>query len=136
MLPPGEFLPVFEHYRMMPQLDRWVTRQVISRLAKGAKPPRLTINVSAQTIEDVEFPRFLAAEVKGDGSITRKLVTNEVARAKLGAVLHVGAAVGFGVIAECVEEPEVLERLRAFGVGYAQGFGIHVPQALDSLKLA
>ena len=26
LVPPGEFLPVFEHYRMMPQLDRWVVR--------------------------------------------------------------------------------------------------------------
>jgi predicted signal transduction protein with EAL and GGDEF domain len=24
MLPPGDFLPVFEHFGMMPELDRWV----------------------------------------------------------------------------------------------------------------
>ena len=64
MLPPGEFLPVFEHYKMMPQLDRWVVRQVVRRLARGAKPTRVTINISAQTIADAEFPRFFAAEAK------------------------------------------------------------------------
>ena len=34
MLPPGEFLPVFEHYRMMPQLDRWVVHNTVKRLAQ------------------------------------------------------------------------------------------------------
>lgn len=196
MLPPGEFLPVFEHYRMMPQLDRWVVREVVRKLAQGSKPPRLMVNISSQTIDDDGFPEFFAAEIKTaplgsvlvevaesdllarpepvarfiaamklagsgividgfgrksvsftplkllrpdfvkiDGSITRKLVSSEVARTKLAAVLRVGAAVGFGVIAECVEEPEVLERLKALGVGYAQGFGIHVPQAIDAVKL-
>ena len=24
LLPPGEFLPILEHYGMMPELDRWV----------------------------------------------------------------------------------------------------------------
>src|SRR3954471_11839795 len=56
MLPPGEFLPVFEHYRMMPELDRWVVREAIRRLAQGSKPPRFTINISLQTIEDAKFP--------------------------------------------------------------------------------
>lgn len=196
MLPPGEFLPVFEHYRMMPQLDRWITRQVIRRLAQGSRPPRLSINISSQTIEDDEFPKFVAAEIKAapagsvlfeiaeadllaraepvarfvaavkaagggividgfgrksvsfaplaalqpefvkvDGSITRKLVSSEGALAKLAAMQRVGAVIGFGVIAECVEEQEVLARLKALGVGYAQGFGVHVPQAIDSLTL-
>jgi EAL domain-containing protein (putative c-di-GMP-specific phosphodiesterase class I) len=196
MLPPGEFLPVFEHYRMMPELDRWVVRQVIRHLAKGAKPRRFTINISSQTIEDAKFPQFVATEAKAaapgsllfeiaeidlltrpepvarfvaainaaggaviidgfgrksvsftplktlrpafvkiDGSITRKLISSEVARTKLGAVQRVAAAVGFAVIAECVEDPQVIERLRALGVGYAQGFGIHKPEAVDNLAL-
>ena len=196
MLPPGEFLPVFEHYRMMPELDRWVVRKVIRHLAKGAKPRRFTINISSQTIEDPKVPQFFAAEAKAvapgsllfeiaevdlltrlepvarfvaainaagggviidgfgrksvsftplktlrpafvkiDGSITRKLVSSEVARTKLGAIQRVAAAVGFAVIAECVEEPEVIERLKALGVGYAQGFGIHKPEAVDALAL-
>src|SRR4051812_45846025 len=195
MLPPGEFLPVFEHYRMMPELDRWVVRQVIRHLAKGKKPRRFTINVSSQTIEDAKFPQFFAAEAKAapgsllfeiaevdllsrpepvarfvaainaagggviidgfgrksvsfaplktlrpafvkiDGSITRKLISSEVARTKLAAVQRVAAAVGFAVIAECVEDPQVIERLKSLGVGYAQGFGIHKPEAVDQLAL-
>jgi len=37
------------------------------------------------------------------------------------------------VIAECVEEPDVLARLRQIGVGFVQGFGIVQPQPLETL---
>jgi EAL domain-containing protein (putative c-di-GMP-specific phosphodiesterase class I) len=197
MLPPGEFLPVFEHYKMMPQLDRWVVRQVVRRLVKGSRVPCFTVNIATQTIEDPEFPAFFAAEMKAvaarsvlfeidetdlllrqpavarftaavkaagggviidsfgrksvsfgpvkalapdfvkvDGGIIRKLLTSEVARTKLSAVQRVGKTVPFGVIAECVEEQDVLVRLKALGVGYAQGFGILQPQLLDKIAQA
>jgi EAL domain-containing protein (putative c-di-GMP-specific phosphodiesterase class I) len=67
MLPPGDFLPVFEHYGMMPELDRWVVRHVVRELA-AVNPgaiSRFTINVSVQTIGDPEFPDYVAAELKG-----------------------------------------------------------------------
>src|SRR5919205_4687592 len=50
LLPPGMFLPVFEYCGMMHELDRWVTRGVIARLARGSRMPRFTINISAQTL--------------------------------------------------------------------------------------
>jgi EAL domain-containing protein (putative c-di-GMP-specific phosphodiesterase class I) len=196
LLPPGEFLPVFEHYKMMPQLDRWILHNVVKRLAGGSRMARFAINISHQTLADPDFPKFFADEtkaggvpassvvfeidepdvlnrfslverfaaaiqgaggsvlldgfgrkavtftplknlrpefVKVDGSIVRKLVTSEVARTKMNAMLKVGAAINCSVIAECVEEREVLERLKALGVGYAQGFGIVQPQPIDSL---
>ncbi|HWI36203.1 MAG TPA: EAL domain-containing protein [Burkholderiales bacterium] len=195
LTPPGEFLPVFEHYRMMPQLDRWVARRAIKRLAQGSRIPRLTVNVHGQTLEDAEFPRFVAAQlrteflppdsilfeidesdalarlgaasqfaaacraigagvlvdgfgrravsfapikelgvqfVKVDGSITRKLLTSEVARTKMNAMLRVSEALKFSIVAECVEEQDVLARLKALGCGYAQGFGIYQPHPVAS----
>ena len=36
MLPPGDFLPAFEHYGMMAELDRWVLRQALRRLGRAA----------------------------------------------------------------------------------------------------
>lgn len=199
LLPPGEFLPVFEHYRMMPQLDRWVVRHTVKRLAQGSRIPRFTVNISGQTMDDAEFPRFVtgqlaahqvapsrllfeidetdtlvrleAAErfasqmksvgtpllvdgfgcravsftpvralgvqfVKVDGRLTRKVIAAESARTKLNAILRVGERLGFGVVAECVEEQDVLVRLKAMGVGYAQGFGIYQPHPIDSLAQA
>ena len=196
LVPPGEFLPVFEHYRMMPQLDRWVVHNTVKRLAQGSRITCFTVNVSSQTIEDAEFPRFVSGQlathkveasrllfeideadtlvrpeaterfangmkpvgtplaidsfgcravsfapvkalgvqfVKVDGRITRKVLTSESARSRLNAILRVGERLGFGVIAECVEEQEVLLRLKAMGVGYAQGFGIYQPHPIASL---
>ena len=196
LVPPGEFLPVFEHYRMMPQLDRWVVRHTVKRLASGSRIPRFSVNVSGQTLEDAEFPRFVAAQLKSgqvsaerlifevdesdallrpaaaaqfahahralggavaidgfgrravsfmpikemgvqyvkvDGSITRKLMTSDVARTKMNAILRVSEALKFAIVAECVEDEDVLARLKALGCAYAQGFGIHKPQSIDSL---
>jgi len=60
LLPPGEFLPAFEHYGMMPQLDRWVVFHVLQRLARGPRA-RFTVNVSAQTLQDAEFLPYVEA---------------------------------------------------------------------------
>jgi EAL domain-containing protein (putative c-di-GMP-specific phosphodiesterase class I) len=196
LLPPGDFLPVFEHYQMMPELDRWVVRETVRRLAAGSKIRRFTINVHGQTLEDVEFPRFVAAQlssnrvpsesllfeidesdtlarpdaaagfaaayhaqggrvlvdgfgrrsvsfaaiketradfVKVDGSIVRKLLASEVARTKMNAILRVGKALNYAVVAEFVEEEDILLRLKALDVPYAQGFGVVQPQPIESL---
>jgi EAL domain-containing protein (putative c-di-GMP-specific phosphodiesterase class I) len=198
LVPPGEFLPVFEHYRMMPQLDRWVVRHTIKRLAQGSRIPRFTVNVHGQTLEDAEFPRFVAAQlssnqvaaerllfeidesdallrlgaasqfaaayravggallvdgfgrrsvsflpikelgvqfVKVDGSITRKLLRSEVASTKMNAVLRVSEALKFSIVAECVEEQDVLARLKGLGCAYAQGFGIYQPHPIASVAI-
>jgi EAL domain-containing protein (putative c-di-GMP-specific phosphodiesterase class I) len=199
LLPPGEFLPVFEHYGMMPLLDRWVLRHTVRALAGGTRIPRFTINVSGQTLQDAAFPGFAVAElraaklapnavlfeidesdviarleaaarfasavkaygggllidgfcrravsfapfkslrldfVKVDGSVTRKLLASEAAQTKLKAVVRVAEALGIGVVAECVEEQDVLVRLKALDVGYAQGFGVYQPQPIEQFAKA
>lgn len=196
LLPPGEFLPVFEHHGMMGLLDRWVVKHVLSRLARKSRLPRFTINVSGQTLHDAQFPAFVAESVKAagvsasalifeidesdvlgrldaavkfgnavrgagcavaidgfgrraasfaplktlrvdflkiDGSIVRKVLSNDGARTKLAAMVRVGETLGIGLVAECVEEQDILIRLKAMGVGYAQGFGIYQPQPIDSV---
>src|SRR3954469_10521632 len=195
MLPPGDFLPVFEHYRMMPQLDRWVVRSALRFLGRAGRLSCLTVNLSGQTLQDENFPTFVAAElascnvspeallfelderdtlsnlepavrfatayrrlggaimvdgfgrrsvsfaavtklrprfVKVDGSITRKLLTSEVAKRKMGALLTISRALEFSLVAEFVESQDVLLRLKALGVAYAQGFGIHQPLPLNT----
>jgi len=198
LVPPGEFLPVFEHYRMMPQLDRWVVRHAVKRIAQGSRIARFTVNLSGQALEDEDFVRFVAAQlsvnqvppekllfeidesdalmrlgackrfadayralggqllldgfgnravsflpvrelapkfVKADGSVCRKVLSSDTARHKLLAMVRAGQALGYGVVAECVEDQDVLTRLKAMGVAYAQGFGVYQPHAIDSLAL-
>lgn len=196
MLPPGEFLPVFEHYRMMPELDRWVVRAVVARLARGAKVPRFSVNLSGQTLEDPEFPKFVAGElmaarvapqallfevdesdllahapavgrfaaavktigiglmadgfgrraasftplkplapdfIKIDGSVTRRVLASETASNKVRAITRLAETLDLGTVAECVEDQDVLVRLKALGVGYVQGFGVFRPHPIDSV---
>ena len=199
LMPPGEFLPIFEHFRMMPALDRWVVRNVLRHVARGSRIPHHSINVSSQTIADASFPgsvaqmlmksgvpggcllfeideatllahpdeadrfgsavstigcrltidgfgrravtfapvkRLRVAYVKVDGSIVRQLLTSSSAERKLLAILRVAESIGFAVIAEMVEDQDILTRLKALGVGYAQGFGIHEPRAIDGFAAA
>ncbi len=196
LLPPGDFLPVFEHFGMMSDLDRWVVRHVVGHLHKGSRIGRFSINVHGQSLADLDFPGFVADElktarippaallfeidesdvlqkpwvaegfasamkavgcglvidsfarrsvsfaplktlqtdyVKVDGSIVRNILKTKVALTKLNAVLRVGEVIGVQVIAECVEEQDILLRLKALGVGYAQGFGIYQPVALEKI---
>jgi EAL domain-containing protein (putative c-di-GMP-specific phosphodiesterase class I) len=196
LLPPGEFLPVFEHYQMMSHLDRWVVRTVAKRLKLGSKVARFTINLSSQALDDPDFPDYVAGQIKTagiapgslvfeideadllsrpraaelagaalkhigcatlidsfgrravsfaplktmrvdfikvDGSITRQVLTSGSAETKTKAIVRVGETLGIGIIAECVEEQDALLRLKALGVGYAQGFGILRPHPMDSI---
>ncbi|MGA8051480.1 MAG: EAL domain-containing protein [Burkholderiales bacterium] len=196
LLPPGEFLPVFEHFRMMPALDRWVVGKVVRQLMQSARIPRFSVNVSAQTLEDQGFPQFVAdallaaaipasrlvfeidesdvharlgiavrfAEsvkdvgcgllidgfgghedsfaplkelrvdyLKVDGSIVRNIIRSPAAQAKLNAMLRLAKTLGLGLIAEAVEEQDILARLKSLGVGLAQGFGICKPLPMATL---
>jgi EAL domain-containing protein (putative c-di-GMP-specific phosphodiesterase class I) len=196
LLPPGEFLPAFEHYGMMPQLDRWVVFHAVQRLSRGSRIPRFSVNISGQTLQDAEFLPYVDAAmqkyavapgsllfeideadvlgrlepavrfanaakalgcdvlidgfgrrsvsfnplkvlrvdfVKVDGGIVRKLLASDIARTKMNAILRVAEALRIGVVAENVEDDKTLAALRSLNVSHAQGFGLHVPQPLDSL---
>lgn len=67
MLPPGEFLPAFEHYEMMPELDRWVVAHAVRHLGPGGRIGRLSINIAAQTLRDRRFPSFVAKQLAAAG---------------------------------------------------------------------
>jgi EAL domain-containing protein (putative c-di-GMP-specific phosphodiesterase class I) len=194
LLPPGDFLPVLEHYGMMPELDRWVLREVLRRLSTGPEIPRFSINLSRQTIADHAFPDFFAdavdaSDVPADcivfeieehdaaaapsavrrlcaavgslgagvlidgfgrgeaklaalgvpcvqfikihGSLTRNIATDQDALQKVMTLQRITNDLGVAAIAECVECEDVLAKLRAIKVRYAQGFGVCRPQSID-----
>ena len=62
--------------------------------------------------------------------------TSSSAERKLLAIVRVAEAIGFGVIAEMVEEQDILTRLKALDVTHAQGFGIHQPQPIGKFAAA
>jgi EAL domain-containing protein (putative c-di-GMP-specific phosphodiesterase class I) len=197
LLPPGDFLPVFEHYGMMPDLDRWVVTQIVQRIARDAPGGfrNYSVNIASKTLLDERFPEHVSRTLrkfgvpaqalcfeideidvigaldaavkfsarvrslgctvaidgfgrrsasfaplkhlrieylKVDGSITRNILSSETALNKLRAIVRVAQTINVGVIAEFVEETEILVRLFALGVGFAQGFGIARPTPVDA----
>jgi EAL domain-containing protein (putative c-di-GMP-specific phosphodiesterase class I) len=73
LCPPGEFLPVLEHYGLMPSLDRWVVRKVLRHLSGGAQR-RFSVNLSAQSLADRSFPAFIARELKASAVTPDRLL--------------------------------------------------------------
>lgn len=69
LMPPGSFLPVAEEYGMMPDLDRWVTRQLLGwiRVDPNRRHAAYSINMSAQTMADGEFPAFVGQALRDFG---------------------------------------------------------------------
>jgi EAL domain-containing protein (putative c-di-GMP-specific phosphodiesterase class I) len=70
--------------------------------------------------------------VKVDRALVHTLRTSHLSRDKLDAIVRLGRKIGIGVIGECVESDDVLAYLRSAGVGFAQGYRIHVPAPIDS----
>jgi EAL domain-containing protein (putative c-di-GMP-specific phosphodiesterase class I) len=61
LLPPGEFLPVFEHCRMMAEFDQWVLRHVAAAISGGSSVRRFGVNISSQTLAEPGFTTEAAA---------------------------------------------------------------------------
>ncbi|MFI2811782.1 MULTISPECIES: EAL domain-containing protein [Microbulbifer] len=62
--------------------------------------------------------------LKIDGSFVRNMLDDEIDSAMVSTIDHLAKQMGISTIAEYVETPELMERLRQMGVDYAQGFGI------------
>lgn len=71
--------------------------------------------------------------LKIDGSFIRNLRESEVDQAIVASITRVAKTLSLSTIAEFVEDPSVLEWLRANGVDFAQGYGVGRPAPLDEL---
>jgi diguanylate cyclase (GGDEF)-like protein/PAS domain S-box-containing protein len=62
-LPPAEFMRAAERYRLMGLVDRWVVQTTLAALGRGALAlpanRSVAINVSGQTLGDVQFLEFV-----------------------------------------------------------------------------
>jgi len=73
--------------------------------------------------------------LKIDGGIVRQILTYPAIHAQAVAIVRMAGLLGIRTVAEMVEDAPVLAELRALGVGFAQGFGISVPQPLGGPQI-
>jgi EAL domain-containing protein (putative c-di-GMP-specific phosphodiesterase class I) len=69
--------------------------------------------------------------VKIDGMFVRDLVTNPLSEVIVSAIVQIAKVKGTETIAEYVENPAILERLKALGVDYAQGYYLGKPKPIS-----
>jgi Amt family ammonium transporter len=70
MLPPGTFIPVLESCGLMHYLDRWVASRTVKwvrtfcKLRPGEPPPRNSINVAPDTLNDRGFAKYVETKFR------------------------------------------------------------------------
>ena len=72
--------------------------------------------------------------VKLDGRFVRDIGQDPAAELVIDTLVRVAALRGISCVAEWVDDESVLQRLRALGVHYAQGFLLHRPEPLRNLE--
>jgi diguanylate cyclase (GGDEF)-like protein/PAS domain S-box-containing protein len=71
--------------------------------------------------------------LKIDGQFVRDLVDDPLDEAAVRCFADVARVTGLATVAEFVDKPEVLERLRAMDVDFAQGYLLHLPEPIAQL---
>ncbi len=74
--------------------------------------------------------------LKIDGSFVKDMVDDPIDCAMVEAINRIGQVMGIKTIAEYAENDRIIDKLRAIGVDYAQGFGVQAPQPLVSRQHA
>ncbi|MFV2055494.1 MAG: EAL domain-containing protein [Thiohalomonadales bacterium] len=67
MISPEVFLPTAERFNLMRDIDRWVIKRALADHAKYSqmgRPLTITINLSGQTLEDLELSNYIAGLVE------------------------------------------------------------------------
>ena len=71
--------------------------------------------------------------LKIDGSFIRDLIDDPLDDAAVRCFVDVARVIGVRCVAEFVDRPEVLARVREIGIDYAQGFLLHRPEPIENV---
>jgi diguanylate cyclase (GGDEF)-like protein len=131
LVPPAEFLAHAERHGLVVDLDLWVLRRTVARLraaAAAGRPERLSVNLSARSVEDprmaAELERLLAAVPLPAGALTIEITET--------AAIH--DVVAAGALTRRLHELGARVALDDFGAGHACLAALkHF--ALDELKV-
>ena len=81
-------------------------------------------NVGRQNSDPSYLTKLPVDYLKIDGQFVRTLSTNEQTLYTIESLNEFGQNLGIQTIAEAVETPEILEKIKSVGVNYVQGYGI------------
>jgi EAL domain-containing protein (putative c-di-GMP-specific phosphodiesterase class I) len=76
---------------------------------------------------------FAPDRVKIDGGFVTDMLTNEQSAATIHAIVTLAQDLRIETVAEYAETPQLIARLRAVGVDYAQGDGVEKPRPLPDV---
>jgi EAL domain-containing protein (putative c-di-GMP-specific phosphodiesterase class I) len=62
------------------------------------------------------------------------MLSDPVDQVMVTAINQIGQVMGIKTIAEFVENEDILNLLKTIQVDFAQGYGIHIPEALEPLN--
>mgnify|MGYP000073366542 CR=1 FL=1 len=68
--------------------------------------------------------------IKIDGQFVQRLLDDALDDATVRCFVDIARVLGVSTVAEFVDDPAILERLRELGVDYAQGYLLHKPETL------
>ena len=87
-------------------------------------------------VSSFAYLKALAVDyMKIDGMFVGNIATDAVDLEMVRSIHQIGRVMGKKTIAECVEQPAVLAKLKEIGVDYAQGFIVAQPESIDQLVL-
>ncbi|MEM6807827.1 MAG: EAL domain-containing protein [Pseudomonadota bacterium] len=68
-----------------------------------------------------------------DGQFVRDITTDPTDRIFVKSIIDIAHTMNMRIVSEFVENHDVLETVQSMGSDFAQGFGIHRPEPLESM---
>jgi PAS domain S-box-containing protein len=119
------------------ELDAASERANLARFATEIRRRGCLLALSGFGRERVSFDilrDFKADFVKIDGTVILGMLRNKVYFARVASIARVAKTIGMRSVAELVESPDIVEKLREVGVDFAQGIGVAKPTPLRELE--
>ena len=69
--------------------------------------------------------------LKIDGKFTKDMVDDPISTAMVKSINEIGQVMGLKIIAEYVDNSDILEKFRQIGIDFAQGDAVGNPQPID-----